>query len=265
MKIGIHGINGKMGRAVAMELQHNEAIQLSSASVRGGHEWAERLLGEVSDLPQQALRVTANVERMCALSEVVIDFTRPNATLALLPICRKLKKPLLIGTTGFTADTRDWIVQAAKDIPIVLAANTSLGVNVLFEVTRRVAEALPPEVWDVDIFEAHHRQKVDAPSGTALRLGELIAKAQNSVLAERKVYPYTDKRRQGEIGFSVMRGGDIIGEHTVFFAKDSERLELTHRATDRRIFAEGAIKAAQWLSLQAPGLYNMGDVLGFSD
>lgn len=263
MKIGIHGINGKMGRAIAHELVHYEDCQLGAASVRSGHAWADKALGEVSDLPQKTLKPTANIEYFVSQSDVVVDFTRPEAALALLPICQKLNKPLLIGTTGFSAEGRKWIEQAAQSIPIILAANTSLGVNVLLEIVQQVAKVLPKEIWDVDIFEAHHRDKMDAPSGTALRLGETIAKAQESVFNERKLYPYTQKRKPESIGFSVVRGGDIVGEHTVYFAKQAERLEFTHRATDRRIFAEGAIKAARWLKGRSSGLYTMADVLGF--
>ena len=146
----------------------------------------------------------------------------------------------------------------------MLAANTSLGVNILFEVSRRVAEVLDFQHWDVDILEAHHRNKVDAPSGTALRIGEMIAAAQNSDFDERKRYPYTNRRKPGDIGFSVVRAGDVIGEHTVFFTADDERLEFTHRASNRRIFARGALTAASWLGDRPAGLYSMADVLGFT-
>jgi dihydrodipicolinate reductase len=137
-------------------------------------------------------------------------------------------------------------------------------VNILFEVSRRVAEVLDFQHWDVDILEAHHRNKVDAPSGTALRLGEMIAAAQDSDFDERKRYPYVNRRKTGDIGFSVVRAGDVIGEHTVFFTADDERLEFTHRASNRRIFARGALTAASWLGDRPAGLYSMADVLGFT-
>lgn len=265
MKIGIHGINGKMGLAIAREVVIRKDIILAAASVRNGHDWAGKRLCDVTDMPEASVRITSNLEQFCAAVDVVIDFTRPDATLALLPVCRKLRKPLMIGTTGFNPDTRDWIERAAEDIPIVIAANTSLGVNILSEVCRQVAKILDAETWDIDILEAHHRNKVDAPSGTALRIGEIIAKAQNSDLASRKCYPYQQKRKSGDIGFSVIRGGDIIGEHTVFFTASDERLEFTHRAASRRIFAQGALIAALWIGQgKEAGLYRMSDVLGFS-
>lgn len=265
MKIGIHGINGKMGQAIAHEIISHPDLELAAASVRNGHEWAGKRLCDVTDLPHDCtVRVTSNLEQFCAAVDVVVDFTRPDATLAILPVCQKLKKPLMIGTTGFNNDTTAWIHRAAQEIPVVLAANTSLGVNILFEVSRRVAEVLDYQHWDVDIAEAHHRNKVDAPSGTALRIGEMIAQAQNSDFEARKRYPYINRRKIGDIGFSVLRAGDIIGEHTVYFTTEDERLEFTHRANNRRIFARGALTAAIWLDKRPAGLYCMADVLGFT-
>ncbi|MDO4642473.1 MAG: 4-hydroxy-tetrahydrodipicolinate reductase [Cardiobacteriaceae bacterium] len=265
MKIGIHGINGKMGLAIAHEIMAHPNLDLGAVSVRNGHTWAGKRLCDVTDIAESCtVRVTSNLDQFCAAVDVVVDFTRPDATLALLPVCQKLKKPLMIGTTGFNADATAWIHRAAQVIPIVLAANTSLGVNILFEVSRRVAEVLDYQHWDVDIIEAHHRNKVDAPSGTALRLGEMIANAQGSDFDERKRYPYVNRRKTGDIGFAVVRAGDVIGEHTVLFTTDDERLEFTHRASNRRIFARGALTAAMWLNQRPVGLYNMADVLGFS-
>ncbi|EEV89324.1 4-hydroxy-tetrahydrodipicolinate reductase [Cardiobacterium hominis] len=265
MKIGIHGINGKMGLAIAHEIMAHPDLELGAASVRNGHEWAGKRLCDVApDLPDCTVRITSNLDQFCAAVDVVVDFTRPDATLAILPVCQKLKKPLMIGTTGFNQDATAWIHRAAQHIPLVLAANTSLGVNILFEVSRRVAEVLDFQHWDVDILEAHHRNKVDAPSGTALRLGEMIAAAQDSDFDERKRYPYVNRRKTGDIGFSVVRAGDVIGEHTVFFTADDERLEFTHRASNRRIFARGALTAASWLGDRPAGLYSMADVLGFT-
>ena len=265
MKIGIHGINGKMGLAIATEALHHREVQLVSASVRAGHPWAGKQLREVSNLHVAGLRITANLEQLCAPADVIIDFTRPDATQILLPICRRLKKPLMIGTTGFNATTTDWISKAATEIPIVLAANTSVGVTVLLEVSRRVAQILAPDSWDVEIFEAHHRNKVDAPSGTALRLGQTIAEAQNTDFESRKRYPYSNKRKTGEIGFSVQRAGDIVGDHSVSFINDLEALTFSHHAQNRRIFAQGAIRASQWLRERPAGLYSMAQVLGFEN
>lgn len=262
MKIAIHGVNGKMGQEIAKAALADEDVELTAVSVRHSHEWYNKPLNTVSDIPS-SLKPTANLEILCQKSEVIIDFTRPDATLALLPLCQRYDRPLMIGTTGFNNDTRQWIEKAAKHIPIVLAANTSLGVNVLIEVTRRVAEVLPAKDWDVEIFESHHRRKIDSPSGTALRLGEAVAQGRKIDFAQHKSYPHDTARKEGEIGFSVLRGGDICGEHTVYFINDHERLELTHRAQDRTIFARGALVAAKWLKDRKPGLYSMSDVLGF--
>lgn len=263
MDIAVHGINGKMGQAIAETILESSDCPLSAASVRGNHPWAGKPLSAVSALATD-LKCTSNLEFLCQHSDVVIDFTRPEATLALLPICQRFNRPVMIGTTGFHDEAKVWINQAAKEIPIVLAANTSLGVNVLREACRLAARALSPEDWDVEIFEIHHRRKVDAPSGTALLLGEAIAEAQQTDFEKRKTYPHNKQRAPQEIGFSSARGGEIAGEHTVYFINDHERLEFTHRAQDRSIFARGAVRAAQWLAKQPAGLYDMSDVLGFT-
>lgn len=260
MKIGIHGINGKMGQAIAAEILNHPNFTLAAASVRNGHEWADKRIDEVCGLASN-VRITTSLEQLCASVDVVIDFTRPDATQTILPICRKLKKPMMIGTTGFSQETLSWIEKAGHDIPIVLAANTSLGVNILIEVSRQVATHLGQE-WNIDIFEAHHKNKIDAPSGTALRIGQAIASAQNSDFESRKRYPYTNKRKDGDIGFSVVRAGNIVGDHSVFFTSDYEQLEFTHRAQDRRIFAQGALVAAHWVVDKEAGIYTMANVLG---
>lgn len=264
MKIGIHGVNGKMGREIALATLQDAECELSAVSVRDSHSWANQALDSVSDI-KTTLKPTTNLEVLCQKSEVIIDFTRPDATLALLPLCQRYDRPVMIGTTGFNAETAAWIERAAQHIPIVLAANTSLGVAVLMEVVRRVSAVLPASEWDAEIFESHHRRKVDAPSGTALKLGEQIAQGRGINLAEHLHYPYDGARKTGDIGFSVMRGGEICGEHSVFFINDHERLEFSHRAQDRSIFAHGALIAAKWLKDKPAGLYAMADVLGFRD
>ncbi|MDO5091223.1 MAG: 4-hydroxy-tetrahydrodipicolinate reductase [Cardiobacteriaceae bacterium] len=261
MKIAIHGINGKMGLAIAKSLENHADLQLAGASVRSGHAWAGKRLSEVSDLAHP-VRITANLDQLCAAADVVVDFTRPDATLSLLPVCERANKPLLVGTTGFNRETAAWLERAAGKIPLLLAANTSIGVNVLAAVCRQVAAALAPEQWDVDILEAHHRQKVDAPSGTAIKLGRAIAEAQGSDFEARMRYPYQDRRKAGDIGFAVLRSGEIVGEHTVFFNAAHEQLSFSHRAHDRRIFADGALTAARWLVGRPAGFYDMEDVLG---
>lgn len=261
MKIAIHGINGKMGIAIAEALAGHPDLVLSGASVRSGHAWAGKKLCDVSPAPQ-TVRITSNLDQLCAAADVIVDFTRPDATLTLLRVCERANKPLLVGTTGFNGETSAWIERAAAKIPLLMAANTSIGVNVLTAVCRHVAAALPMHKWDVDIVETHHAQKVDAPSGTALKLGRVIAQAQDSDFAERMRYPYQNRRREGEIGFASIRAGNIVGEHTVYFNAGGEQLAFSHRAHDRSIFAEGAITAARWLIGKPAGFYGMEDVLG---
>lgn len=261
MKIAIHGINGKMGLAIAEALVNHPELVLSGASVRSGHAWAGKKLSEVSQTAH-TVRITSNLDQLCAAADVIVDFTRPDATLSLLQVCTRANKPLLIGTTGFNRETEVWIERAAEKIPLLLAANTSIGVNVLTAVCRQVAAALAADEWDVDIFDAHHRHKVDSPSGTALKLGKAIAEAQDSDFDSRMRYPYQDRRKPGDIGFAVIRSGGLIGEHTVYFNSGHEQLAFSHRAHDRRIFADGALKAAHWLVGRPAGFYSMEDVLG---
>lgn len=265
MKCGIHSINGKMGQAIMHLVGEYPSLTLAAGFVRRGHEWSGEKISDVCAIDAGNVRATSNLESFCNASDVVIDFTRPEAALELLPICRKLRKPLVIGTTGFNEKAKKWISEASNDIPIILAANTSIGVNILIEVSRQVARALDKKDWHADILELHHQHKVDAPSGTALRLGEAIAEAQGDAFSDRSVYPYQGRRKEDDIGFAVIRAGEIIGEHSVYFTSGDERIELTHRAHDRRIFARGALEAAIWLEGKAPGLYSMADVLGFNE
>lgn len=260
IKIAIHGVNGQMGQAIAKMVVQDKDCELVAVSVRSGHDWYNRPLCEVLDIASN-LRVRSNIEVLCQQSDVIIDFTRPDATLSLLPVCERYERAIVIGTTGFHNEALSWIEQAAHNIPLVFAPNTSLGVNILAEVSRQVAKVLGH--WDVEIFEAHHKRKIDAPSGTALMLGDVIAKAQASSLADRMIYPHQQRRKEGAIGFASMRAGENCGEHTVYFVGENERLEFTHRAYNRELFAQGALVAAKWLVGKKAGLYRMSDVLGF--
>ncbi|MGI9310244.1 MAG: 4-hydroxy-tetrahydrodipicolinate reductase, partial [bacterium] len=196
--------------------------------------------------------------------DVMVEFTTPAATLEHVEICRRLRRAIVIGTTGLDAQAEARVVEAARDIPLILAANTSVGVNLCLALAETAASAIGA-LTDIEIVEAHHRDKVDAPSGTALALGRAVAAPLGKHLDRDGVFArhgHTGARKTGAIGFSTIRGGDIAGEHSVLFIGDGERIEITHRATDRRIFADGAIKAAKWLSQQPPGLHTMRDVLG---
>lgn len=263
-KIGIHGLHGRMGQVIAKVVAQEEGAQLAAACVRNGHAWVGQPVSELLHVDLGTVKAGVDLENACRLVDVMIDFTRPDACLKLLPICRRLGTPLMIGTTGFSDDARDWIADAAQDIPIVLASNTSLGVNLLFALVRQAAQTLPYQDWDVEIVEAHHRYKVDAPSGTALSLAEAVASAQNSDVSERLVVNRAQEgaRQKGEIGIASLRGGDVAGDHSVIFAADGEELILRHHVGHREIFGRGAIKAARWLIGKPAGMYSMADVLG---
>jgi 4-hydroxy-tetrahydrodipicolinate reductase len=194
---------------------------------------------------------------------VLIDFTRPEGTLAHVAACREAKKAIVIGTTGLKPEEIAKVREAAKVIPIVMAPNMSVGVNVALKLVELASRALGPD-YDVEVFEMHHKLKVDAPSGTALKLGEVAAKARGTTLEKDGVHArhgVTGERKGGTIGFSAARGGDVVGDHTVFFAAAGERIEITHRATSRTNFAQGAMRAARFLQGREPGLYGMDDVL----
>jgi 4-hydroxy-tetrahydrodipicolinate reductase len=208
--------------------------------------------------------VTSDADAALAGADLLIDFTRPEGTLAHVRACRQHRKGMVIGTTGFSAAQKKQIDEAARAIPIVMAANFAVGVNALYKLAETAARILG-EGYDVEIIEAHHRQKVDAPSGTALKLGEVVAMALNRKLTEVQRHGRHGEpgaRPAAEIGFHAVRGGDIVGEHTVLFAGSGERLELTVRSQSRATYASGALRAARWLRGREPGLYDMYDVLG---
>ena len=195
--------------------------------------------------------------------DVLIDFTHPSVTLQNLALCRKARKAMVIGTTGFTAEQKLTLLEASKEIPIVFAANFSVGVNLCLKLLDTAARVLGDEV-DIEIIEAHHRHKVDAPSGTALRMGEVVAQALGRDLEEVAVYGregQTGARDRQTIGFATVRAGDVVGDHTVLFASEGERVEITHKASSRMTFAKGAVRAALWLKDKQPALYDMQDVL----
>jgi len=198
-------------------------------------------------------------------SDIVIDFTRPEATLAHAKIAAQKNTKMIIGTTGLTNEEEAELAKAANDTAIVYAANMSVGVNMLLALVERAAKALGPDDWDIEIFESHHKHKVDAPSGTALAIGKSAAKGRNvdhDEAAIRARDGITGERETGTIGYSVARGGDVVGEHTAYFYSEGERIELTHIATNRALFARGAMRAAKWLGDKPNGLYSMNDVLG---
>ncbi len=267
IRVGIAGAAGRMGRTLIQACHEADDLQVTAAT-----EYAQSGLlgadaGEVAGIGRMGLPIVASLEEAPEF-DVLIDFTRPEATLAHLDFCRVHQRRMVIGTTGLDEAGRQRIRQAAGQIGIVFAPNMSVGVNLCFRLLEIAARVLG-EDSDIEIIEAHHRHKVDAPSGTALRMGEVVAETLGRKLSEVAVYGrhgHTGPRRRETIGFETIRAGDIVGEHTVLFAGEGERVEITHRASSRRTFAGGALRAARWLMARANGgLYDMQDVLGLRD
>jgi 4-hydroxy-tetrahydrodipicolinate reductase len=257
----VFGITGRMGQSLIRALREASEFQLRGAIASPG----STRLGEDAALDGQptGVLITADPDLGLRQASVALDFSVGSAVALHARACAKASVPLLVGATGFDAPAKAELKLAAKSIAVLIAPNTSVGVAVLNELTAAATEALGA-TYDVDISEAHHRQKRDAPSGTALNLGETIAKSRGVSLEEVAVFDHVGMegpRRPGSIGFSVVRAGDIVGEHTVTFTGAGERLEITHRATDRITFARGALRAAAWLIGRPSGLYSMNDVL----
>ncbi|WP_298135336.1 4-hydroxy-tetrahydrodipicolinate reductase [Acidiferrobacter sp.] len=263
MRIAVAGATGRMGRAVLAALRAQPDICLSGALVRGGDPACGRDAAELIGGAPFGVPVSDVPEEVIAGCDALIDFTRPEASVHYAEIGARLGKALVIGTTGFSEAASERLRALAGKGRLVVAANMSVGVNLALHVLGIAARALPDA--DIEILEAHHRHKVDAPSGTALRLGEVAAAARGQRLAEVAVYDRHDERRAripGSIGFASIRAGEIVGEHRVYLALPSERLEIAHVADNREVFAEGALRAARFLKDRPPGLYGMPDVLG---
>lgn len=263
LRIAVAGAAGRMGRALVEALAHAVDMQLVAALEQPGHPALGRDAGETAGLRCE-VPVSTDLKQATGASDVLIDFTRPEATLSHLAACRARGVRMVIGTTGFSPAQKAEIEAAARDVAIVLSPNFSVGVNVAFRLLALAARALGPD-YDVEIVEAHHRHKVDAPSGTAMRMGEVLARALGRDLNRDGVFAregVTGARPAGAIGFATVRGGDVVGDHTVLFAGIGERVELTHKASSRATFALGALRAARFLADKAAGLYDMQDVLG---
>ncbi|MDP2879716.1 MAG: 4-hydroxy-tetrahydrodipicolinate reductase [Sulfuricella sp.] len=262
LNIAIAGSSGRMGRALLEALAQAPDMRLATALERKNSPFVGKDAGELFGAP---CGVSIG-EDMATLKgcHALIDFTRPEATLDHLKICRELGVNIVIGTTGFTPEQKGLIADAGREIGVVFAPNMSVGVNLSLKLLDMAARVLN-EGYDIEIVEAHHRHKVDAPSGTALRMGEVVANALGRNLAECAVYGregVTGERSPSTIGFATVRGGDIVGDHTVLFAGTGERIEITHKASSRATFALGALRAARFLSQRGKGLYDMQDVLG---
>ena len=250
VRVAIAGATGRMGLALLEAASQDEGVALGGAVDLKSSTW-----GGVS--------IGTDVRDALANADVLVDFTRPAGTLVHLEHCVALGRAMVIGTTGFEPAQLATIREAARRVPIVLAPNMSVGVNVMLKLVDLAARSL--EGYDIEVFEMHHRKKVDAPSGTALKLGEVAARARGTTLEDDGVFArhgVTGERKAGTLGFCVARGGDVVGDHTVFFAGTGERIEITHRSSSRATYAQGAMRAARFVHGRPPGLYDMEDVLG---
>lgn len=265
-KIAIFGANGRMGRVLIEAIDQSQNATLNAAFVRASSSMMGVDVGELAGIGQRGLTVTDANSADFSQIDIVIDFTLPEALEANLALCVQQKKPVVIGTTGLNQQQKDALQRASQHIPIVFAANYSIGVNLLLNLARQTARVMG-DTADIEIIEGHHRFKKDAPSGTAVAIGEVIADELGRDLSTCAVYGRegdTGERDHKTIGFATIRAGDIAGEHTALFADIGERIELTHKASSRLTFANGAVKAAVWLKNKPAGLYDMQDVLGLA-
>ena len=266
LKVVITGVSGRMGQMLVETVGQTDGADVTGAVERPGHSWVGQDLGVALGGTASGVVVSDDIYAAISGADVVIDFTAPAATIGFSQACAKAGVAHVIGTTGMTADEIAQLTPASEKVAIVRAGNMSLGVNLLVQLTKKVAAALD-EDYDVEIIEAHHNKKVDAPSGTALMLGEAAAEGRGVPLddvADRARDGITGARQRGDIGFTAIRGGDIIGEHDVMFAALGERVILRHVASDRSVFARGAVKAAFWAKGRSAGAYDMMDVLGMN-
>ncbi|HWB48814.1 MAG TPA: 4-hydroxy-tetrahydrodipicolinate reductase [Stellaceae bacterium] len=264
VNMGVIGCGGRMGRMLIAEIAGSEGCALAGGTASTGSGYLGSDLGELAGVGPLGLAAGSATGDLLRASDVGIEFSTAAATAAHAALAAEIGTPLVIGTTGLSAVETAAVHDAATRIPIVWAANTSLGINLLLGLVEQVAARLGPD-WDIEIMEMHHRGKADAPSGTALALGRAAAAGRETRLdavAQRGRDGITGPRRSGDIGFAALRGGDAVGDHHVIFAGAGERLELSHRATNRAIYAKGAVRAARWVVGKPPGLYGMKEVLG---
>lgn len=267
VRIAIAGAGGRMGRTLIQAVTDAEGLAVAVASEQPCSSLLGVDAGELAGVGRLGVAVEADLEPLLDRFDVLIDFTAPVATMHHLELCRRGGNRMVIGTTGLDADQRSAIAVAGNDMGIVLAPNMSVGVNLCLKLLDVAARVLGDAV-DIEIIEAHHRHKVDAPSGTAIRMGEVVANALGRDLDEVAVYGregHTGARERRTIGFETIRAGDVVGEHTVWFAAEGERVEIAHKASSRMTFASGAARAARWIGVEKKGLYDMQDVLGLRE
>lgn len=263
INIAINGAAGRMGRCLIQAVAVTDGLQLAAAIDRPESTLMGVDAGELAGIGKLGVPLSSDLHAATRQADVIIDFTLPEATMALLPLCVENQCRPVIGTTGFDAAQKQQIQQSAEKVAVLLAPNMSVGVNLSLKLLDLAARVLGDSV-DIEIIEAHHRHKVDAPSGTALRMGEVVADALGRNLKECAVYGRegrTGERDRQTIGFATVRAGDVVGDHTVLFAAEGERIEITHKASSRMTFAYGAMRASTWLMQQPPGLFDMQDVL----
>ncbi|CAB1369503.1 4-hydroxy-tetrahydrodipicolinate reductase [Denitratisoma oestradiolicum] len=263
IRFAIAGSAGRMGRTLIEAVSQAEDARLTAALEHSDSPFIGKDAGELIGAPC-GVRITADLEEALGKADCLIDFTRPEGTLAHMEVCRRLGVHMVIGTTGFSTEQKALIEAASRDIPIVFAPNMAVGVNAVFRLLD-VAARILDEGYDVEVIEAHHRHKVDAPSGTALRMGEIVAQALGRRLEDCAVYGregHTGERPATQIGFATVRGGDVVGDHTVLFAGTGERIEITHKSASRMSYALGSLRAARFMQGRSSGLFDMQDVLG---
>jgi len=261
IKIAVNAATGRMGQQIINEATSSQSVELVAAFCRAGHAFFGKVV--LGKNLENEIKYTNNIQFELLSSQVVIDFSLPSVSLSLLETAVKSNTPLLIGTTGFNQQQKEVIKKASEEIPIMLESNTSIGANMVMKLLSVASKAIGQEAH-IEIIEYHHKNKVDAPSGTAIKLGDIICEATNSSLEDRSVYDRRENkqvRTQDEIGVSVVRAGDIVGKHQILFALDNENITIEHEALSRECFAVGAVKAAQWLTHQKNGLYSMQDYL----
>jgi len=267
IRVAVVGASGRMGLCLIKAAELAEKTSLSVAITRSGSASLGKDAGDLAGIGAINITVQDDLSKVLDQFDVLIDFTRPEPSMQYIELCRRAGKQVIIGTTGYSDEQKAQIAVAAKDIAIVLAPNMSVGVNLSLKLLEMTAKVMG-DYTDIEVIEAHHRHKVDAPSGTALRMGEVIANTLGRDLKDCAIYGRegdTGERDRKTIGFSTIRAGDIVGEHTVMFADEGERVEITHKATSRMTFANGAVRAAVWLEAQKNGLYDMQDVLGLKE
>jgi len=268
IRIAVTGAAGRMGKFLIEAIQHNPNLKLTAALERPDSSLLGSDAGELAGIGKNGVKISGDLRAVLDAFDVLIDFSVPAATLDNLRACASAQKKMVIGTTGFNPEQQQALQKMMQGIAVCKASNYSTGVNVCFKLLEMAAQVLGGEDYDIEIYEAHHRHKIDAPSGTALSMGEVVAKTLGRDLKSCAVYGregQTGARDRNTIGFATVRGGDVVGDHTVSFMADGERIEITHKASSRMAFARGAVRAAAWLHHQKAGLYDMQDVLSLKE